>query len=323
MNRSQKGIAPVVIILIIVVLLTGGVLAWQYSSKVLEKGIPGGKEERTPLEEPSKITAEQKMLGRDIARKVDFKQIETALELYYSDFEKYPGIPGTNQWSVIPDIFSRYDLGSAPQETQKGHPLYEYWVSNNKQGYILKATMETDYGELKTDIDGWPLGEGRVYCGASSPQEREYCVGKGFKVTAEPTSEEFLQREDETAKKTRDARRKADIQSIKTVLTMYYTDQYKNPKYPSVAGSNQWEILENALVPNYLDYLPSEEKPGHPFYEYWVSSDGQKYILKATLETHDSDLDKDIDNYPLGMGMVNCGVQGLNEREFCIKEINY
>ena len=38
MNKNQKGIAPVIIILIIVILLAGGILVWQYTSRVPEEG---------------------------------------------------------------------------------------------------------------------------------------------------------------------------------------------------------------------------------------------------------------------------------------------
>lgn len=193
MNKNQKGIAPIVIILILVVFSAGGIMAWKYSSKapkettVQETKTPEEetpKETVTPKEETpvSGITNEQKMLGRDIARSVDSRQIGTALALYYSDFDKYPGTAGINQWNVIASVFFRYNLPSMPQEIRPGHPQYEYWISSDGQKYIFKATFETNDSKLygDSDIDGWPLGQGKVYCGVQGDDEREYCVGEGF-----------------------------------------------------------------------------------------------------------------------------------------------
>lgn len=320
----KQGFTKIWIIVILIALTAGGILVWQYFGAPKEKvKVPEEKEEIvTPEEEKLVITSEEKMKGRDIARISDLLPLRTALELYYSDYKKYPGEPGSNQWEVIIEIFSFYNLGAVPQERKERHPSYEYWVSNDGQKYILKVVMETHYWGLESDIDGWPMGEGKVYCGTQGVMEREYCEGKGFKVTPPEPSPETILREDEPAKKSRDAIRKADIGQIRNALENYYMDQYPG-QYPGNAGSNQWNILESVLVPKYLDYLLNEQKPGHPSYEYWVSSDNQKYILKAILEIHDSSLEKDIDGYPLGMGLVYCGTQGPNEREFCVGEMTF
>jgi len=96
-----------------------------------------------------------------------------------------------------------------------------------------------------------------------------------------------------------------DLIKVMFKLEMYYKD---HGKYPSVFGSNQWDILKKELK---MD-LPKGN------YEYWVSKDNQNYILKATLKSWSDFLKNDIDGEPFGPGLVNCGVQGENEREFCI-----
>lgn len=85
----------------------------------------------------------------------------------------------------------------------------------------------------------------------------------------------------------------------------------KEGKYPGVFGSNQWNILESELKTD----LPNGN------YEYWVSDDNQKYILKATLKDWSVFLDDDIDGEPLGHGLVNCGIQGKEEKEYCIGNV--
>jgi len=96
-----------------------------------------------------------------------------------------------------------------------------------------------------------------------------------------------------------------DLVKVMLKLEMYYKD---HGKYPGVFGSNQWDILKKELK---MD-LPKGN------YEYWVSKDNQNYILKATLKSWSDFLKNDIDGEPFGPGLVNCGVQGENEREFCI-----
>lgn len=85
----------------------------------------------------------------------------------------------------------------------------------------------------------------------------------------------------------------------------------KEGKYHGVFGSDQWNILERDLKSD----LPKGN------YEYWVSDDNQKYILKAALKDWSVFLDDDIDGEPLGSGLVNCGIQGESEREYCIGNI--
>ena len=115
-----------------------------------------------------------------------------------------------------------------------------------------------------------------------------------------------------------DASRMAELSQMRAVLEYYYLD---NEKYPGVPGSNQWNILSNVLVEEYLGQLPNDHcNKTNPewTYEYWVSTDGQKYVLKANLQSHSSTLnnkDGDLDGNIFG---AFCGEDGPIEREYCI-----
>lgn len=98
-----------------------------------------------------------------------------------------------------------------------------------------------------------------------------------------------------------------DLAKVGFKLEMYYKEK---GGYPGVFGSNQWNILESELKSE----LPKGD------YEYWVSDDNQKYILKVTLKSWSGFLDDDMDGEPLGHGLVNCGIQDEKEREYCLPD---
>lgn len=136
--------------------------------------------------------------------------------------------------------------------------------------------------------------------------------------------EEFEEK-DLLPKRRKDAYRITTLNRIALHLSFTYRG---HQQYPGEAGSNQWEALENALVPKYYDELIPIKGLDPSRFEYWVSSDNQKYILKVTLDTHFEEtletptncrnINNDIDGFPLGEGMVDCGIQGPDEREYCI-----
>ena len=129
----------------------------------------------------------------------------------------------------------------------------------------------------------------------------------------------------------RDCIRVEDLRQVSLVLEKYYKD---NGKYPGIAGSNQWgENLQEILwsydyfrLPHDPCYygktgIPGEGNPEWD-YEYWVSQDGQKYILKANhgdnnlvRQGPELWLDDDLDGNILG---AYCGENGPQEREYCI-----
>lgn len=105
----------------------------------------------------------------------------------------------------------------------------------------------------------------------------------------------------------RDAKRKADLQAVKTSLEAYFQE---NKKYPvdssclDFANSGQCTTLRPALVPAYIKALPEDPKnTGNYVYKY--SGTTTSFTLMATLENLN---DKDCnprpcvatDNYNIG-----------------------
>ena len=102
--------------------------------------------------------------ARDAKRKQDLKQIQTALELYYNDFNQYPGevacdsskgsgsgtcasMSGTN-WSTTSYIYQALVptyISTLPVDpTNSGNYYYNYEPAgaNTKQNYCIGAALE-------------------------------------------------------------------------------------------------------------------------------------------------------------------------------------
>lgn len=81
----------------------------------------------------------------------------------------------------------------------------------------------------------------------------------------------------------RDARRIADLRETQNALELYYT---KFQKYPALGGGDSWTSLTNSLVNAGIGVSSISNDPLHPdrTYRYGVASDGQNYVLAATLE---------------------------------------
>jgi len=112
-------------------------------------------------------------LARDYIRVGDLNYIALALEMYYNDNKVYPGKSGANQWSVLPSVLNDKYVSLVPGDPKKN--VYEYWVSDNGQKYVLNATMELpEEHALRNDLDGEIFGcdcddefggvSGREYC---------------------------------------------------------------------------------------------------------------------------------------------------------------
>ena len=101
-----------------------------------------------------------------------------------------------------------------------------------------------------------------------------------------------------------DARRLSDLQKIQGSLELYYN---KYGIYPN--ASQNWSALESALQMTGLTKLPNDPQFSAGVtdnYNYDVSSNGQDYILRATLSDVDNKaLDEDIDVAPSGMS-IDC-----------------
>lgn len=109
--------------------------------------------------------------ARDSRRLADLKQLESALELYYTDNNTYP-VPscgsGSDAWSdstcwasMIPtkDIPSmpvdpvQSDLGGC--DTTANCHLYHYCVNNTGTGYILAVNMEGSAYNSTQTVPSW------------------------------------------------------------------------------------------------------------------------------------------------------------------------
>lgn len=93
-------------------------------------------------------------------------------------------------------------------------------------------------------------------------------------------------------KRGRDARRKSDLESIRTALETYRSDCNKYPGTLSFGGSLKGDGSNiNCPVTNtYISLVPTDPSVG---YQYLYSSTGITYQLCASLET--------------GSGTVSCG----------------
>lgn len=118
----------------------------------------------------------------------------------------------------------------------------------------------------------------------------------------------------------RDCIRVGDLYQVSLFLEKYYKD---NGKYPGVAGRNQWDTLQKIFQFNIFNIHDPCYNEGNLKwdYEYWVSPDGQRYVLKANRGRNNlmADgsfwLDHDLDGNILG---AYCGENGPQEREYCV-----
>lgn len=102
--------------------------------------------------------------GRDVARKMDLRQLQTALELYYDDYNAYPITPGTSWYSSeagdqasnnggdwIPGLVPKYSP-ALPHDPQGGLlPACSNWMRaylyrSNGTHYKILAHCGTETG---------------------------------------------------------------------------------------------------------------------------------------------------------------------------------
>jgi len=99
------------------------------------------------------------------------------------------------------------------------------------------------------------------------------------------------------ARQGRDSRRVLDLSNIQKGLEVYYS---RSLSYPS----GDYSAMVSSLQGVGISQVPQDPLPGKA-YEYAVSTDGQQYVLKATLEVPDSPLfNNDLDGTVLNIG---CG----------------
>jgi general secretion pathway protein G len=86
-------------------------------------------------------------------------------------------------------------------------------------------------------------------------------------------------------KKSRDARREADLKQLQTALELYFND---NSKYPIVTTSSSVADATNGLAAKgltstYMTTIPDDPSSGH--YYYISTAAGDYYCLGAVIET--------------------------------------
>lgn len=93
--------------------------------------------------------------AQDVQRMANLRQIVTALEIYYLDYQKYPQVSGSDSQSRWNKLISEFEdgnyLGSFPTQPEN----YDYKDSDGGQNYILKVLFENPENPyLEADWDG-------------------------------------------------------------------------------------------------------------------------------------------------------------------------
>lgn len=136
--------------------------------------------------------------ARDARRLADFKQIQTALELFYDVYGRYPITGGAPTWDEHWQLFSTcLETGSGcgfsisgyvpviakvPQDPSDGTGFsdadptyYTGWEGRTEQNYILRAQLETNNSALNSDADGGWRSSGDGQC-----NDPWYCVKQNW-----------------------------------------------------------------------------------------------------------------------------------------------
>ena len=97
--------------------------------------------------------------------------------------------------------------------------------------------------------------------------------------------------------KARDARRIADLRQVQNALEIYYASKGNYPAgdWAGMTGNADW----SSLGVTKFSQDPLNGSGGHPFYSY--ATNGQYYVLQATLEQDNPALKDDIDGSVLSL----------------------
>jgi len=128
----------------------------------------------------------------------------------------------------------------------------------------------------------------------------------------------------------RDARRIADLRQVQNALEIYYT---RCGRYPGGAAPGSgacpttapgtWAALQTVLTTGLgISQIPNDPTPGDA-YGYAISSDGQNYILGATLENPGDaslveDSDSDLVGFTATTGFTTCA-ESASAPVYCIQ----
>lgn len=124
-----------------------------------------------------------RLRGRDARRIADLKQVQNALEIYYTRNSAYPTAPAGNasqKWAALTAAITGAGIGlnqvpQDPMATVDNGVSYYYQDCNLGQNYVVAATLEdTNNQALKDSAQGSSGGscDFGIECGA----EGVYCV---------------------------------------------------------------------------------------------------------------------------------------------------
>jgi len=87
-------------------------------------------------------------------------------------------------------------------------------------------------------------------------------------------------------KKSRDARREADLKEIQTALELYYNDVNKYPvvTVASAVSDGSNGLAAKGVNATYMSSIPDDPLGGSAHYYYISNASGQYYCIGATLE---------------------------------------
>ena len=126
--------------------------------------------------------------GRDARRLSDLRQVQNALELYFTRCGFFPdpngaraspqcAASGAGTWTELVGTLTTGGIGVAqiPNDPVSGR-TYQYEARPDLTSYILRADLEVTNTALDTDIDGTPTGF-TIDCGAPGDNTTDfYCL---------------------------------------------------------------------------------------------------------------------------------------------------
>lgn len=143
--------------------------------------------------------------SRDAKRIADLRQIQTVLENFYHQYNRYPITQGHTYWDGHWMSLQRcleqgidadcgfmvtglsYDkiitkvpqdpLDSDPNTANNGTTYYYSWAPCNDQMYILRTRLETDNPALNNDADGDYYSSGDQGC---NDNNKYYCIKQSW-----------------------------------------------------------------------------------------------------------------------------------------------
>ncbi|MEK7193911.1 MAG: type II secretion system protein [Patescibacteria group bacterium] len=104
--------------------------------------------------------------GRDARRIADLREVQSALEIYYTKNQQYPVAAS---WGELSQTLTTAEIGvvQVPRDPLPRERTYYYGVSSDMHGYVVGGKLESEHTGLAEDIDGNVYGvdcNDPVYC---------------------------------------------------------------------------------------------------------------------------------------------------------------